>query len=201
MMMANFIYTGFDAIANQMSNLRLMTGGQMTLAITIMAGFGGGRALAAQHSDTPYSLLMTLGGLNVVVPSNAGDAEGLLKTAIRSDDPAFFLVPGGRGGEIGEVPEVDYEIPFGAASVRAEGNAATIVTIGAMVRHCLEAAEQLAEGGTQVEVIDCRTLVPLDEDTIFKSVTNTAMPYAPAAEADLLPNPESITAAVRDVIA
>ena len=70
-----------------------------------------------------------------------------------------------------------------------------------MVRHCLEAAEQLAEGGTQVEVIDCRTLVPLDEDTIFKSVTNTAMPYAPAAEADLLPNPESITAAVRDVIA
>ena len=244
MMMANFIYTGFDAIANQMSKLRLMTGGQITLPITVMCGYGGGRALAAQHSDTPYSLLMNLGGLNVAVPCNAGDAKGLLKTAIRSDDPAFFMVPGGRGGEIGEVPEGDYEIPFGAASVRAEGNAATIVTVGAMVRHSLEAAEALAEAGTQVDVIDCRTLVPLDEDAIIKSVAktgrlvvvdeardrcgaasymaalvadkgfahlkapvrrvtvaNTAMPYAPAAEADLLPNPETIAAAVRDVIA
>ncbi|MAF47014.1 MAG: transketolase C-terminal domain-containing protein [Rhodospirillales bacterium] len=243
MMMANFVYTGFDAIANQMAKLRLMTGGQITLPITIMAGYGGGRSIAAQHSDTPYPLLMNLGGLNVAVPSNAGDAKGLLKTAIRSDDPAFFLVPGGRGGEIGEVPDGDYQIPFGAASVRAEGDAATIVAIGAMVRHAIEAAGELAEAGTNCEVIDCRTLVPLDEDAIIKSVAktgrlvvvdeardrcsaasyisalvadkgfshlkapirrltvpDTAMPYAPDAEAELLPNPERIVAAVGDLV-
>lgn len=173
MMMGNFIYTGFDAIANQMSKLRLMTGGQVNLPITVMAGYGGGRSIAAQHSDTPYPALMNLGGINVVVPSTPEDAKGLLKTAIRGQNPTFFLEPGGRGGEQGEVPENDYTIPFGQAAIRQEGGDVTIVAIGAMVRHATRAASTLSDNGIAAEVIDCRTLVPFDQDTIIGSVEKT----------------------------
>jgi pyruvate/2-oxoglutarate/acetoin dehydrogenase E1 component len=173
MMMGNFIYTGFDAIANQMSKLRLMTGGQINLPITVMAGYGGGRSIAAQHSDTPYPALMNLGGINVVVPSTPEDAKGLLKTAIRGQNPTFFLEPGGRGGEQGDVPDDDYTIPFGQAAVRQEGSDVTIVAIGAMVRHATRAASDLSDNGISAEVIDCRTLVPFDQDTVIKSVEKT----------------------------
>ncbi len=98
MMFSNFLYTGFDAIANQMAKLRLMTGGQLELPITIMSGYGGGRSNAAQHSDTPHSLLMNLGGVNVAVPATPVDAKGLLKTAIRGRNPTFFMEASGRGG-------------------------------------------------------------------------------------------------------
>src|SRR5262245_36743572 len=87
MMFANFLYTGMDAIANQMAKMRLMTGGQIELPITVLAGYGGGRGSAAQHSDSPYPMLMNLGGINIVTPTNAGDAKGLLKTAIRGNNP------------------------------------------------------------------------------------------------------------------
>jgi len=173
MMFSNFIYTGFDAIANQMAKLRLMTGGQLTLPITVLCGYGGGRSNAAQHSDTPYSLLMNLGGINVLTPSNAADAKGLLKQAIRGDDPSFFMEASGRGGETGEVPDGDYLVPFGKATVLREGQAATIVAIGHMVKHALEAADHLAKQGIAVEVIDPRTLVPLDEAAIIRSVEKT----------------------------
>ena len=98
MMFANFMYTGMDAIGNQMSKLRLMTGGQMELPITIIATVGGGSANAAQHSDTPYGMLMNLGGIKVAVPATAADAKGLVKTAIRDPNPCFILEPNGRGG-------------------------------------------------------------------------------------------------------
>ncbi|MGH8034231.1 MAG: alpha-ketoacid dehydrogenase subunit beta, partial [Lysobacterales bacterium] len=117
MMFANFIYTGFDAIANQMAKLRLMTGGQISLPITVIAGYGGGSSNAAQHSDTPYPVLMHVGGVNVVVPATPADAKGLLKTAIRSNNTTFFLEATGRGGEMGEVPDGDYTIPFGQAAI------------------------------------------------------------------------------------
>ncbi|NQV55081.1 MAG: alpha-ketoacid dehydrogenase subunit beta [Rhodospirillales bacterium] len=244
MMMANFIYTGFDAIANQMAKLRLMTGGQINLPITIMAGYGGGRSIAAQHSDTPYPLLMNLGGLKIAVPTSPEDAKGLLRTSIRNDDPTFFLVPGGRGGEMGEVPDGDYTIPLGEARTLAEGGDATIVAIGAMVRHAMQAAKELAEGGIACDVIDLRSLVPLDEGAIIKSVAktgkliivdeardrcsaashiaaiiadkafsslkapirrvtvpDTCMPYAPDAEADLIPSPERIAQTVKEIAA
>jgi pyruvate dehydrogenase E1 component beta subunit len=244
MMMANFIYTGFDAIANQMSKLRLMTGGQVNLPLTVMATYGGGRSIAAQHSDAPYPLLMNLGGIGVAIPSTPADAKGLLKTAIRSDNPVFFLEPGGRAGEQGEVPDEDYTIPFGEAAVRTEGSDVTIVGFGAMMRHCLEAQAMLAENGVSAEVIDCRTLVPLDEETIFDSIAKTGrlivvdeardrcsaashiaavvadrafmslkapvrritvpdicMPYAPNVEKEVLPNPEKVAAAARDLMA
>ena len=97
MMFSNFIYTGFDAIANQMAKIRLMTGGQIMLPVTVIAGYGGGRSTAAQHSDTPYPALMNLGGINVAVPSTPADAAGLLKTAIRGNNPTF-LPRGGRPG-------------------------------------------------------------------------------------------------------
>lgn len=173
MMFGNFLYTGFDSIANQASKLRFMTGGQIKLPITYIAVYGGGKSSAAQHSDTQYPLLMNLGGVNVVVPASPADAKGLLKAAIRDDNPTFFLQAGGRGGEQGDVPEGDYVIPLGKADVKREGRDATIVAIGAMVRPSLRAAELLAAEGISVEVIDPRSLVPLDEATIVASVART----------------------------
>ena len=102
-----------------MAKLRLMTGGQLTLPITVLCGYGGGRSNAAQHSDTPYSVLMNLGGINVLTPSNAADAKGLLKQAIRGDNPSFFMEASGRGGETGEVPDGDHLVPFGKAASSA----------------------------------------------------------------------------------
>ncbi len=173
MMFANFLYTGFDAIANQMAKLRLMTGGQIELPITIVAGYGGGRSTAAQHSDTPYPLLMNLGGLNIAVPATPRDAKGLMKTAIRGRDPTVFLEAGGRGGESGEVPDEEYLTPFGEAAMGCEGSDVTIVAIGSMVRPAMRAAKLLDGQGISAEVLDCRTLVPLDEDSILRSVAKT----------------------------
>ena len=176
LMFGNFIYTGFDAIANQVSKLRYMTGGQIRMPVTYLAVYGGGRSTAAQHSDSPYPLLMNLGGINVVVPSTPADAKGLLKAAIRGDNPTFVLQAGGRGGELGEVPDTDVVIPLGRADVKRAGNDVTVVAIGSMVRPALQAAETLAQqDGISVEVIDPRTLVPLDEDAIVASVSKTGM--------------------------
>jgi pyruvate dehydrogenase E1 component beta subunit len=238
MMFSNFIYTGFDAIANQMAKLRLMTGGQMIMPITILAGYGGGRSSAAQHSDAPHPLLMNLGGVNVVVPASPADAKGLLKTVLRGSNPCFFLEAGGRGAETAEVPDGDYTIPLGKVSVLRKGRDITIVAVGTMVKHAVAAAAELEDKGVDAEVVDVRTLVPLDEAGIVASVRktgrllvvdeardrcsaashicavvadqafdalkapprrvtvpNTAMPYAPAAERNVLPNPAKIAAA------
>jgi len=173
MMFSNFIYTGFDAIANQMAKLRLMTGGQVKLPITVLAGYGAGSSNAAQHSDTPYPVLMNVGGLRVAVPATPADAKGLLKEAIRGDVPTFFLEATGRGGEQGEVPDEDYTTPFGVASVPREGTDVTIVSMGTMVKPAITAAAKLSEEGIEAEVVDCRTLVPLDEDSIIRSVEKT----------------------------
>lgn len=173
MMFANFIYTGFDAIANQMAKFRLMTGGQVRLPITVMAGYGGGTSSAAQHADTPYPLLMNLGGINVLTPSCSADAKGLLKQAIRSDDPCFFLEARLRGGELSDVPDEADAIPFGTASLLREGGKATVVAIGTMVRPALEAADLLSREGIDVDLIDPRTLVPFDEAAVLRSVGKT----------------------------
>jgi acetoin:2,6-dichlorophenolindophenol oxidoreductase subunit beta len=173
MMFSNFIYTGFDAIANQMAKLRLMTGGQIELPITVMAGYGGGRSTAAQHSDTPHPLLMNLGGINVLVPATPADAKGLLKQAIRGKNPSFFLEASGRGGDSGEVPDGDYTVPFGKAAIARAGADVTIVAIGSMLKPVLTAAERLQSVGIDTEVIDPRTLVPLDEESILRSVRKT----------------------------
>lgn len=244
MMFANFLYTGMDAIGNQMSKLRLMTGGQMSLPITVIATVGGGSANAAQHSDTPYPMLMNLGGINVAVPATPADAKGLVKTAIRSPNPCFILEPNGRGGESGEVPDGEHLVPFGKADVCREGDAVTVVAIGRMRKPALAAAAALEREGISAEVIDPRTLVPLDYDAILASVAktgrlvvvdearetcsaasqiaavvaergfsllrgpvrrvtapNVAMPYAPNAEAQVIPGEAGIAAAARDLVA
>ena len=173
LMFSNFMYTGFDSIANQASKLRYMTGGQVNFPVTYIAAYGGGKSIAAHHSDTPYPLLMNLGGINVVVPSTAFDAKGLLKSCIRGNDPSFFLEAGGRGGEMGEVPDEDYTIPLGKGVIRMEGTDVTIVAIGSMVKLAMTSATGLSKNGISAEVIDPRTLVPLDEDMILSSVKKT----------------------------
>jgi pyruvate/2-oxoglutarate/acetoin dehydrogenase E1 component len=173
MMFSNFFYTGMDAIGNQMTKLRLMTGGQVELPITIIATYGAGAANAAQHSDAAYPMLVNLGGCNVLVPSTPADAKGLLKTAIRGRNPSFFLEPSGRGGEMGEVPDGEHLVPFGAAALVHEGDDVTVVAIGRMVKPALAAANRLAEVGVGVDLIDPRTLVPFDEASVLASVAKT----------------------------
>ena len=239
LMFSNFVYTGMDAIGNQMAKLRLMTGGQMKLPITVLAGYGAGASNAAQHSDTPYPVLMNVGGINVLTPSNSADAKGLLKTALRGDNPSFLLEPSGRGGDMGEVPDGDHLTPFGKASIIQEGGDVTVVAIGRMVKPAQASAKALAAQGVNIELLDPRTLVPFDEESILRSVEktghlvivdeardrcsaasqiaavvaergftslkapirrvttpNVAMPYAPNAEASLLPNEDRITGTV-----
>ena len=173
MMFANFVYTGFDAIANQMAKLRLMTGGQITLPITVMANYGGGRSTAAQHSDTPFSLLMNLGGIEVVAPSAPENAAGLMRSAIRSDNPTFFLEPGGRGGDTGEVPDGEHLTPLGQARVLRDGDDITLITMGSMTRMVLRTATKLEAEGISAQVLDLQSLVPLDEEAILKAAART----------------------------
>lgn len=238
MMFSNFLYTGMDAIANQMAKLRLMTGGQMELPITVIATYGGGGSNAAQHSDSGYPALMNLGGVNVATPSTPADAKGLLKTAIRDPNPCFFLEPSGRGGAAGEVPDGEHLVPLGTAAVLRGGEDVTVVAIGRMVRPALDAADTLASEGVRADVIDPRTLVPFDEAAVLNSVRktgrlvvvdeareccgaasqiaavvaekgfafltapiqrvttpNVAIPYAPNAEAHVIPDAARIAAA------
>jgi pyruvate/2-oxoglutarate/acetoin dehydrogenase E1 component len=173
MLFSNFIYTGFDAVANQMAKLRLMSGGQARLPITVLASYGGGGSIGAQHSDSGYPALINLGGLNVVLPATPADAKGLLKTAIRGNNPTFFLEAIGRGGEMGEIPEGDHTVPFGKAAVVKEGTDITIIAIGSMLKPALAAAKEIEAQGFRPEVIDPRTMVPLDEDALCASVRKT----------------------------
>ncbi|HTW38957.1 MAG TPA: transketolase C-terminal domain-containing protein [Steroidobacteraceae bacterium] len=173
MMFSNFIYTGFDAIANQMAKLHLMTGGQAVMPITIIAAYGGGGSNAAQHSDSGYPVLVNLGGVNVAMPATPADAKGLLKTAIRGNNPTFFMEAIGRGGELGEVPDGDYTVPFGKAATVREGKHVTLIAIGSMLKPTLEAAKKLEAAGIEAEVIDPRTLVPLDEEALVAAARKT----------------------------
>lgn len=173
LMYGNFIYTGFDAIANQAAKFRYMTGGQVKLPLVYMGVIGGGKSTAAQHSDCIYPALMNLGGLKVVVASEPADAKGLLKAAIRDDNPVVFLQTAGRSREQYLVPDEDYVLPLGRAAIKREGRDITIIAIGAMVKQALLAAHELASLGIEAEVLDPRTLFPLDEDAILASVRKT----------------------------
>lgn len=173
MMYGNFLYTGMDAIANQAAKLRYMTGGQIRLPIVYMGVFGGGRSSAAQHSDAMHPVFMNLGGVKVVLPGSPADAKGLLKAAIRDDNPVIFLQAAGRGGESGEVPDEDYVIPLGAADIKRPGRDVTIVAVGSMVRPAMRAGDELADQGIEAEIVDPRTLHPLDVETILQSVART----------------------------
>lgn len=172
-MWADFTGLAFDQIYNQAAKMSYMFGGQVRLPLTIRVAMGSGLSAAAQHSGTLYSIYTHLPGIKVVVPSTPYDAKGLLLESIFDDSPVLFFEHLKLYVSKGAVPEEPYRIPLGVAEVRRTGSDVTVVAIAAMVDRALEAAEVLSAAGTSVEVIDPRTLSPLDEDTIIGSVAKT----------------------------
>lgn len=181
-MFIDFIGACFDQVLNHMSKIPYMSGGQMKVPMVLMTAMGGGYNDAAQHSQCLYSLFAHLPGIKVVVPSTPYDAKGLMTQAIRDDNPVMFFFHKGLMGlpwmsiieaSWAPVPEEPYTIPLGAADVKREGKDATVVGVAMMVHRALEAAETLAGEGIQAEVVDLRTLVPLDKTAIVNSVKKT----------------------------
>jgi len=172
-MYVDFTPLAMDQIANQGAKNRYMFGGKTSVPMVIRTEGGAGRALAAHHSQSLESLWTHFPGIYVVMPSTPYDAKGLLKTAIRDDNPVMFIEHKMLYSEKGPVPEEEYIIPFGVADIKRKGKDMTIVTYSRMVLRSLEAAEILAKEGIDVEVIDLRTLVPLDIDTIVASIQKT----------------------------
>src|SRR4051812_26147177 len=168
-----FAFMAFDQVVNQACKIRYMFGGQRDFPIVFRATYLNGTRSAAQHSQTGYALYAHLAGLKVVLPSGAADGLGLLKSAIRDNNPVVFFEPGRIDPIVEEVPDGDGLVPIGVASVKRPGTDVTVVALGYMVYPALAAAEKLAKEGVSVEVIDPRTLVPLDVDTIRQSVQKT----------------------------
>lgn len=173
LMFMDFIGVCFDQIMNQMGKMRYMFGGKITLPLTVIATAGAGVGNAAQHSQSLEALLCHIPGLKVVMPGSPADLKGLLKSSIREDNPVIFIQHKRLLRMKGEVPEGEYTVPIGKARVVREGKDLTIVATAYMVQEALAAAERLAERGIEAEVIDPRTLVPLDIETIVESVKKT----------------------------
>jgi pyruvate dehydrogenase E1 component beta subunit len=174
LMFWSFYSVAFDQILNNAANVRYMSGGQISCPIVIRGPANGGTNVGATHSHTPENVLANHPGVKVVVPATAYDAKGLLKSAIRDNDPVFFLENTILYGEKGEVPTEEYLIPLGKADVKREGTDITIVTYGRSVLHSLAAAMILEkEHDVSVEVVDLRSIRPLDIDTVLKSVAKT----------------------------
>jgi pyruvate dehydrogenase E1 component beta subunit len=173
LMTMNFAIVAMDQIVNHASKMRYMFGGQVELPLVIRAPAGGGTQKGAQHSHCIESWFVNSPGLRVVTPSTPYDVKGLLKTAIRSNDPVLFIEHEGLYNTRGEVPEPEYLLPFGVADIKRPGRDVTVVAWSRMVAEALKAAEYLAGEGIEVEVIDPRTLDPLDQDTLLSSVART----------------------------
>jgi len=170
---ADFVTTGMDEIANQMAKIRYMFGGQAKIPMVLWAPDGGGLSAAAQHSQSLESWFVHIPGLKVVAPSEPSDVKGLIKAAIRDDDPVIFFQHKRLFAQTGHVPEDEYIIPIGSAAVKRPGKDITILTYSRMTYLCLEAAEQLAKEEIDVEIVDLRTLKPLDFALISESVKKT----------------------------
>ena len=173
MTMASFLYVAMDQIVSIIAKSTYMYGGQAKVPMVIRAAMFYGGSNAAQHSDRPYSTFMTIPGLKIIAPSNPYDMKGLLKTAVRDNNPVLCFEDSTLWASKGEVPEEEYFIPLGQAAVKREGSDVTVVAITGSVPHALRAAEELAADGISVEVIDPRSLVPLDKETILASVEKT----------------------------
>ena len=171
--LVTFCFVAMDQVVNQAAKIHYMFGGQTTFPMVFRTTVGGGTRRAAQHSQSPYSMFMNLAGLKLVLPSTPADAKGLMKTAIRDNNPVIFFEAGRLAGLKGEVPDGDIAIPFGKADVRRVGTDVTIVALAWAVHEALAAAEDLAAEGISAEVIDPRSLAPLDTDTIRASVQKT----------------------------
>jgi acetoin:2,6-dichlorophenolindophenol oxidoreductase subunit beta len=173
LMFSSFFYLALDQVGNQAARLRYMSGGQVELPLVYFAGTGPSGSAAAQHSENPHPILMHLSGLKVVFPSTPADAKGLLIASIRDPNPVVFLLDLMLAGEKGLVSEEPYEIALGSASVRREGADVTVVALASLVQKSLDVAEELETEGVSIEVIDPRTLVPFDWETVFASVRKT----------------------------
>ena len=170
---APFMWVAMDSLVSQAAKMRYMFGGQVNLPIVYRALFYHGGSLGAHHSDRPHPVFMHIPGFKVVFPSNAYDGKGLLRTSIREDDPVIFCEDRTLLGTRAFVPEEEYTIPLGVADIKRDGGDVTIVAIGGMVPRALAASERLAQEGISAEVIDPRSLVPLDKRAILDSVAKT----------------------------
>ncbi|HEX6610569.1 MAG TPA: transketolase C-terminal domain-containing protein [Hyphomicrobiaceae bacterium] len=169
-----FSFVAMDQIVNQASKIHYMFGGQVKFPILFRAGVGGGTRLAAQHSQSPYSMFMNLSGLKIILPSTPRDAKGLLKSAIRDNNPVISFESNRLMGIKDDVPDDDdFTIPIGKADIKRPGTDVTIVALAWLVHEALAAAEILAKEGISAEVVDPRTLVPMDHETIRRSVQKT----------------------------
>jgi len=172
-MFVDFILDALGELFNQTAKIQYMSSGRLTMPIVLRGCIGIGGSAATHHSGSYYSIFANIPGLRVVVPTTPFDAKGLLKTAIRSDDPVLFLEHKSLMNTRGPVPEEEYCLPFGQAAIARTGTDLTVVALALMVRKTLEVAEQLASEGISVEVIDPRTIAPLDIQTILASVHKT----------------------------
>lgn len=173
LMFSDFAANAMDQLVNQAAKIRYMSGGQVTAPMVVRTTIGGGRSSAAQHSQSLHAWFMHVPGFRVVLPSSPYEAKGLLKTAIRSDDPVMFFEHKMEYNFSGPVPEEEYLIPFGQANVCREGSTVTVIATSYLVQHALAAAEKLAREGIELEVVDPRTLNPLDFETLAASVRKT----------------------------
>ncbi len=173
LMTINFAFLAMDQIVNGAAKIHYMFGGQFRVPVVIRAVGGGGRQLGATHSQTPDAVFAHFPGLKVVAPGTPRDAKGLLKAAIRTDDPVMFIEHATLYQTKGEVPEGDYVEPIGVSKVQRQGSDVTIITYSKMLQLSLQAAEQLAQEGVQAEVIDLRSLRPLDMGPAIASVQRT----------------------------
>jgi pyruvate/2-oxoglutarate/acetoin dehydrogenase E1 component len=173
-MFCDFLYVGMDQIVNQMAKMKYMFGGKAVLPIVIRTTVGAGLSAAAQHSQSNEAMFMHVSGLKIVFPSTPRDARGLLFSAIQDPNPVLFLEHRMLYDIQGEVPEKPYAIPLGVADVKRQGTDLTVVATGIMVHKALQAAQILAEEGLSLEVIDPRSLNPLDMQTIIESVKKTS---------------------------
>jgi pyruvate dehydrogenase E1 component beta subunit len=174
-MFGDFLMCAGDQVVNQVAKARFMSGGRADVPLTIRVTSGAPGSAAAQHSQSPESWFMNVPGLKIAVPASPADAKGLLKSAIRGEDPVLFFEHKMLYANQGPVPEdADFAVPFGQAAVLREGSDVTLIGIGIMVPKALEAADLLAQAGISAEVIDPRTLVPLDKETLIRSAAKTS---------------------------
>ena len=172
-MFGDFLTLVMDQLANQAAKTHYMSGGKLSVPLVLRTTLGATRRSAAQHSQSLQAWVAHVPGLKVVLPSTPYDAKGLLKTAIRDDNPVVFIEDKMDWRVTGPVPEGEYTVPFGVADVKRAGDDVTLVATSSMVRVCLEAAELLAAEGISAEVVDPRTLVPLDADALVRSAEKT----------------------------
>ncbi|MFC2043138.1 alpha-ketoacid dehydrogenase subunit beta [Chloroflexota bacterium] len=243
LMYIDFATLAMDQIVNQAAKIRYMSGGQVNVPMVVRAQGGAGRSLGAQHSQSLEAWFAHVPGLQVVIPSTPYDAKGLLKSSIRNENPVIYLEHKLLYNTKGEVPEEEYLISFGEADIKRKGSDVTIVAISRMVLMALQAAEELAKEGIEAEIIDPRTISPLDEVTILESVKrttrlvvaheawercgwgaevsaivadkaieyldapikrvaakNSPIGFAPQFESYIIPGPEDIVAAVKEIL-